>query len=131
MKNARKKSVAVLAGLAITGLIGAAAASLGGINSDSLGADTGVVSSCDSDGVDVAYSYAFSAGLGEYVVTGVTVSAIDEACDGQTLAVTLSDGDDVVLGSGSAPVDDSGAVTVSIPAASAEAVENIAIVISS
>ena len=55
MKNIRKKSVVVLAGLAATGLVGASAATLAGIDGDELGADTAAVGASDGDGDTVTY----------------------------------------------------------------------------
>jgi hypothetical protein len=129
MKNARKKSVAVLAGLAITGLIGAAAATLGGIRSDNLGADAAAVESCNTGGVDVAYTYGYDADSAEYVVTEVTVSDIDTACVGQTIEVTLADVDGEELGDASDTVSGT-SVTLTVDDISAAELEKIAIVIS-
>ncbi len=92
-KSMRKKSVAVLAGLAIAGAVGASAASLGGLNSDDLGADTGDVASCDTNGIDVGYDTSFDGTTGEYVVTSINLSDINAACEGQTFDLTLL-GDD-------------------------------------
>lgn len=88
-KSMRKKSAAVLAGLAIAGAVGASAASLGGLNSDELGADTGAVASCDIDGIDVAYTTEFDETEGEYLVTEIVLSDVDEACDTQDVDLTV------------------------------------------
>jgi hypothetical protein len=99
---ARRKRmvVAILAGAAALGVVGASAASLGGITSNSLGADTAVVGSCDSDGVTLAYTNAYDATLGRYQTTSVGVSGIAAACAGNSLALTLKDATGVSLGSG-------------------------------
>lgn len=91
MKNTRKKSIALAAGLAITGLVSASAASLGGIDDESLGADTDVVASCDTGGVDVRYTTVYNAGGGTpyYGVTSVEVSLVDVACQGLLYTLTL------------------------------------------
>jgi hypothetical protein len=128
MKNARKKSVAVLAGLAITGLIGAAAATLGEIRSDDLGAATAPVESCNTDGVDVSYGYEFDGD--EYVVNEVTVSTINTECIGQTIEVTLADDEGDTLDVAGPTEVTSTSVTLSVDDISAEALENVAIVIS-
>lgn len=123
----RKRIGMVLLGLGVAGLAVASAASLGGINSDNLGADVGVVASCNDDGVDVSYTTAFSTTTLEYEVTEVDVTNIDAACDGQTLSLTLSDGTDDI-GSGSTTVA-SGAAELTGFSTSAEAVTDVAIVI--
>src|SRR6056297_728350 len=94
MKNARKKSIAVLAGLSVAGLVGASAATLGGVESNNLGADTGIIGSCDTDGVTVAY------GLTGRNVTTVTIGGVADACGGQDATVTIFAGNGDVLGSG-------------------------------
>ena len=48
--------LALPAAVAALGLATASAASLGGITSSSYGADVGVGSSCDTDGVTVAFT---------------------------------------------------------------------------
>lgn len=75
-----KKVVAVVAGLAIAGSVAASAASLGGLASDSLGADTGEVGACDTDGIDVEYTNSFDVARGEYLVDTVTLSDIALEC---------------------------------------------------
>ena len=104
-KNMRKKSVAILAGIAIAGAVGASAASLGGLGGEDLGADTGDVASCDTDGVTVGYSTSYSAAAGEYVVDSIDLSGINLACSGQDfdLTVLMSEFDDA-LGAPQAPV---------------------------
>lgn len=88
IKSMRKKSIAVLAGVAIAGTVGASAASLGGLRSDALGADTGDVSSCDTTGIDVDYDTEFNAAAGEYLVTAINLSDVDKACNGQKFDLT-------------------------------------------
>ena len=72
--------LALPAAVAAMGLATASAASLGGITSSSYGADVGVVSSCDTDGVTVAFTNSYDASLGRYQTTAVTVSGIAAAC---------------------------------------------------
>ena len=94
-KNMRKKSVAILAGIAIAGAVGASAASLGGLGGEDLGADTGDVASCDTNGIIVAYSTSYSPAAGEYVVDSIDLTDVNAACEGQTfdLTVLLTDPD--------------------------------------
>ena len=133
MKNARKKSIAVLAGLSVAGLVGASAASLGDIRSGDLGASTGVIGSCDTDGVDVYFGTGYAASQGIAVVNSVTISDVAPACDGQVAEVTLIDDADAPLGSATQTLNLGGgdSFTVSFsPRPSAGAATDIAIAIS-
>lgn len=145
-KNMRKKSVAILAGLAIAGTVSASAASLGGLNSNDLGADTGDVSSCDTNGVGVDYTTTFDAALGEYVVDGISLSDLNAACEGQDYDIVGLDGASLSIFTGSgtlalsgaaadsdADLNDGNTATVSVALAdqfSASALESLALSIS-
>lgn len=95
----RKLTAIVLAVLAFS-MIAASAASLGGITTSSLGAETDVVAGCDPDGIAVDFTVAFSGGV--YKTSTVDITGIaTPSCDGQDLAVTLTDGSGAVLGSSS------------------------------
>lgn len=123
MASTRRKAAA--AGLAVVGIAGlslAAAAQLT-INSDSLGAGSIDVGSCDTDGVDVSYTTALSGGA--YAVDDVVVSDIAPECEDATMKVAL-DGVEIYSG----VLDDSGSVTISGVDVDAEDVEDLAIVIS-
>ncbi len=110
MKNIRKKSVAVVAGLAIAGLASASAATLGGVATQGLGADVAPVESCDEDGVTVTYDTEYvssgggagSGGTGYVGVTNVTIGSVAELCSLLDYEVTL-------LGDTDAPIDANGA----------------------
>ena len=131
MKNMRKKSVAVLLGLAVTGLVGASAASLGTVSTDTLGAGVGIVGSCDSNGVDVAFTTQVDTGVVE--VRQVTVSSVETpACDNLDYTVELLDSADASLGSRTGTVTPGGSFTVNFGGqdVNAEAVEGVAITIS-
>ena len=129
MKNMRKKSVAVLAGLAVAGIVGASAASLGGVTANDLGADVGVVASCDTDGVIVDFTTGFSGGVP--TVTSVTVSGINANCAGQNIDVTLLNSTNTQLGSiGTAVVGGASVSVGGFGSPDAEAVTGVAIVIS-
>ena len=65
--NIKKRIAVVVAGVAIAGAGGASAASLGGIGGDDLGADTGAVGACDTDGIDVDWTPVFDASSARYV----------------------------------------------------------------
>ena len=121
--------VAVLAGLLAFGVVGAAAASLGGLGGKNLGADDSVVASCDTDGVSIAYTNAYDATSGLYKVTSVTVSGIAATCSGQSMSVTLRDTANVSLGTGTAIVAGTSQAVAIAPTASAKLVTGAAVVI--
>jgi hypothetical protein len=89
MKSMRKKSVAILAGLAVAGAVGASAANLG--------AETGIVASCDDNGINVDYTTVFDSDVGEYLVTAINLSDVSPGCAGQTYDFTAIDGDGVII----------------------------------
>ncbi len=111
----RKIAAAIVTGVAMFGVVGASAASLGGITSASLGADATVVASCDTDGITLNYTNAYSAALGRYTTTSVAVTGINTSCNGLPIALTLFDGTNVSLGSGTATVA-AGAATIPMSA---------------
>ena len=127
MKNMRKKSVAVLAGLAVVGIVGASAASLGVLTSDSLGSGNVDVGSCDSDGVHVSFTTGLSGGA--YAVSAVVLTGVAAACAGLDAEVTLLDDGGAVLGTQSGTAA-SGTTTVGGFSALAEDVYEVAVVIS-
>lgn len=127
MKN--KYVIASIAAIVAFGGFLAMAATLGGITADNLGADSSVVASCDTDGVTTAFTVAYDATDARDEVTAVTVAGVDAACAGQTLTVTLTDGSDAQLDQTAVTaVSGSNVVTATTPA-SAEAVQNVLIVI--
>lgn len=130
--NKRKIAIGVLAGLAITGLVGASAATLGGIGGQGLGADAEVVASCDTDGVTVAYDTSY-AGAEVVHVDEITIGAVNALCDTLDYEVQLYDGSDLVLGEATGAVALAGGefvVDFTAAAVDAELVEGIAITIS-
>ena len=100
MASTRRKAAAIaIAVIGVAGLSLASAATLD-INSNSLGAGTEVVASCDTDGVDVGFETAYVAAAGgvdaTYNATDVNVTGIDAACAGQEIRITVADGDTAV-----------------------------------
>ena len=88
---AKKLVFASLFGLTLFGTAMGSAASLGGISADGLGADDTIVASCDTDGVTTSYTTAYSAsGTAGYKVATVTVSGLNNACDGDAIEVRLT-----------------------------------------
>ena len=85
----RKKMIAVTAGLAISGVVGASAASLGGLGGQNLGADTGSTGACDTDGIEVDYVPRWNPTREEYDVGRLTLSHIDLDCRGLPYSLTI------------------------------------------
>lgn len=114
MMKLRRKMLAVLAGLLVFGLVSAAAATLGGLTVQSLGAESEVVASCDNDGIAVDWGTALQ-GV-EYVVDSVELSDVAAACDGLNVEVTVFDGDSPnnVLATVSGVADDSGSLSLAL-----------------
>jgi hypothetical protein len=81
----KKLMIGFIAGTAVFAAVFGAAATLGGITTEDVGADSTTVAACDLDGVTTNYTVVF--GATEYEVTEVTVSGIAAACDGQDVTV--------------------------------------------
>jgi hypothetical protein len=112
------------------GVTASAAASLGGLNVNTLGADDAIIASCDSDGIDVDYVVVYNATAGRYDVSDVVLSGVAAACDGLTVRVALRDGANAAISTGTGVAGASGTVSVDVTNASAEAVQGVAVVIS-
>lgn len=89
LTNIKKQVAAVTAGLAIAGAVGASAASLGGLESDQLGADTGVVAGCDDNGIDVRYRTAYHRRSGQFRVNRVILRNVSAECRGLPYQLAL------------------------------------------
>ncbi len=102
----------------------AAAATLGGITSRSLGAGRAAVASCDGDGVTISYTTSSGA------VTGVTIGDIAAGCTGGTLNVVLANSEGTSIGAGGPATFGGAAVSVSLspqPSASNVAAAHVSI----
>ena len=99
-KDKRKIAIALAAGLAITGIISASAASLGGVTEEDFGTDAELIASCDDDGVTVDFDlkYDIVAGVAETTVDAVTIGSVDAACDGKAAHVELWDSTSLLTG---------------------------------
>jgi len=127
--SAKRTVIAVVAAVAAFGAVSASAATLGGLNSKSLGADANVVASCDTDGVAVAYTTAYDATAKEYLVSGVNLTSINAACNTFAVSVSVANGT-TSLSSGTGTVT-AGAATVSLATpVSAKNLNQVAVVIS-
>lgn len=92
----RRYLIAGLAAIAVFGSVAASAATLGGVTSDSLGADVTTVASCNTThSINLSYATSFAAGTsttpGFYKVDSVTVNGINPACIGKNLQLSLTD----------------------------------------
>jgi hypothetical protein len=118
--------------LAIFGTVYAMAASLGGVTSHAVGADNTIVASCDTDGVTTSYTTGWDATDKRYEITAVTVGGVADACDGQTLKVTLADASGASLSEGTLSIPSSAATSFAVtmsPAASAQLTEAVHVLI--
>jgi hypothetical protein len=128
----RRFVISVLAGLVVFAAVFAMAASLGGITSGTVGADTTTVAACDSDGVTATYTVAWDATDERYEISTVTVGGVAAACDGLTLSVTLTDSGGAQIGSGTLGLPSSPATSFDVtmapqPSANATAGIHVAI----
>ncbi len=96
----------------------AAAATLGGVTARGLGAGKTTVTSCDGDGVTIAYTTSSGS------VTGVTISDIAAGCSGGSLKVVLANSAGTNIGAGG-PATVGGA-TVSLSLSPQPAASNVA-----
>jgi hypothetical protein len=84
--------IAVLGGVLATGVVGASAATLGGLTGGGLGADDQVVAACDTDGIVSNYTTTYSATAQTYQVTAVNFTGVNAACNGKAASVSLRNG---------------------------------------
>lgn len=132
----KRTLVALVAGLAVFASTFAFAATLGGLTSGEVGANNVLVAACDTDGVTTSYSAAtWDATDSRYEVASVTVSGVNDACDGDVMKVTLATSANVQLSEGTlSPIPTSAATSfaVSLTAAvAASSVANVHVVIGS
>ena len=88
----KKVFVAVMGGVLSMGLVGASAATLGTLSGAGLGADDQVVAACDTDGITVGYTTAYSAVAQTYQVTAVNFTGVNAACNAKAASVSLRNG---------------------------------------
>jgi hypothetical protein len=95
----KSNAIAVIAGTAVFAAVSASAATLGGIQSDDVGANSNVVKAQLENGVNVAWTTAFDSALGAYEVTGVTLTTNGAETIPATASVklTLTDSTGAVL----------------------------------
>jgi hypothetical protein len=127
--NIRNKGLAVLAGVGVAGLVGAAAASLD-LTTNSLGADAQVVASCDTDGIGVSWETGYNATAQRFDVDAVVLTGVDAPCDGLDLEIVLTDAADAEIASFSGSATSATTTAALAIPVDAELVEGIAVVIS-
>jgi hypothetical protein len=128
----KKIILAAAAGITAVGAVSASAATLGGVNADSLGVDDSVIAACDTDGIDVDYTVTYSAAGLTYNVDDVVLSDVAAACDGLSYSVTIADGAGTALGTSTGTVTLVGdEITIDISASNVSGadVEGIAVAI--
>ena len=91
-KHKKKVIVALLGGVLSAGLVGASAATLGGLTGGGLGADDQIVAACDTDGIAVGYTTAYSATAQTYQVTAVNFTGVAPACTAKAASLSLRNG---------------------------------------
>ena len=115
--------LAVLFGTLAYTIALASAATIGTVTDAGVGAGNTVVASCDTDGVNTAYTTAYSAATPGYNVTAVSVTSINTACNGKAISVTVAKTDGSTPASGTGSVTSGAAnniaVTPAIPAGNA------------
>jgi hypothetical protein len=118
--------LALLFGSCAYAIAFASAATIGTVTDAGIGSGNTVVASCDTDGVNTAYVYTYSASTPGYNVTNVNVTNINAACNGKNISVTVakSDGSTPATGTGTVASGAANNIAVSpaITAANAGAV---------
>ncbi len=121
---------AIGAGVLAIGVVGASAASLGGITSNTLGADVTTVASCDTDGVTLnPFTNSYDTTLARYETSGVTIAGIASGCNGKSLKITLKDSAGASLGEATATVAGTSQAVTFAPTVNANLVVGAAVVI--
>jgi hypothetical protein len=121
----KNRAAVVLLAVAL-GLAGVRGAAAAGVNvlGQSLGAGSGGVGQCTSQGIDVNYGVGYAEKVGGFAVTSVTLSGISAACIGRHVAVALTGSDGKPLASVSTQV--TGAeTTMNVPETSTVAAEQL------
>lgn len=128
----KRKVGAILAGAAVFAIVSASAATLGGLQTNALGANSNTVTSPVENGVAIAWDTSYDQSAAAYVISGVELSTIDASESipaGSEVKLTLTGADDAVLGEYVST--DGGATWASTPAATVTAhdVEGASVVI--
>lgn len=88
----RRRIAAVAGGIAAAGLTVAAAATLGGLTPDTIGASSTIVSSCQSAGLAIAWSAVGYSSVGPAeTVAGGSITGVAPACQGLSYKLAVAD----------------------------------------
>ena len=122
---------AIIAGLITFGAVYGLAASLN-LTSDSLGAGTVVVASCQAGALNATYTSTYSAAAPGYTVGTVTVTGLAATCYSKAYKITLSGAANASLGeaTGATPASGTSFAATFSPALAATSVTGISVVIS-
>lgn len=122
---------AILAGLLTFGAVYGLAASLN-LTSDSLGAGTAVVASCQAATLNATYTSTYSAAAPGYTVGTVTVTGLAATCYSKAYKITLATAANASLGeaTGTTPASGTSFSAAFAPALSATSITGISVVIS-
>jgi len=85
----KSKSGAILGAVIAAALVSASAATLGGLTTQTLGAETAVVAGCDTNGIDISYATSYNATTQLYEVTAVELLNVNAVCVAQLARVAL------------------------------------------
>jgi hypothetical protein len=98
--STRKKIVAVIAGVAVFAAVSASAATLGGLQTNDLGANSNTVKAQVSAGVAISWTTAYNATLKGYEVTAIALTQLPSGALPATanVKVTLRDAAGASLG---------------------------------
>lgn len=134
MKKPNKKNiVAILAGVAVAAGVTASAASLGGVSTEWLGANSNQVASPITGGLNVTWDTVYNAGTKFYVLDDFTVETIDSDETlpvGAEIDLTLQlTGNDSEAFSGSIGTGGAVQFTGTTPLIPAHAVEGVSVVV--
>jgi hypothetical protein len=123
--------VAIIAGMITFGAVFGLAASLN-LTSDSLGAGTAVVASCQGATLNAAYTSTYSAAAPGYTVGTVTVTGLAATCYSKPYKITLSGAANASLGeaTGTTPAVGTSFAATFAPAVAGASVTGISVVIS-
>jgi hypothetical protein len=124
----KRKTLAIVSAVAAFAAVSASAAGLGGLTGTSLGADTTIVASCDTDGIGVNYTTTYNVAAKEYVVSAVNLTGVNAACNAKVANLTLTDttvGAAVISTTAVASLTVSGTFTASIPVSPTVSAKNI------
>ena len=107
----RRSLISVVVALGLFGAVYGFAATLN-VGANTLSAGNASVASCQASGTPMGtYTIAYDSSVPGYKVSGVTVTGLDPACDGKTVAVTLTGTANAALASGSAVYNAAGSNT--------------------